>query len=302
MGPACEWRFLRMIGRKVMSTKKSRVAAHLIAGTIGAGLLSAAVLWPVASAQSASNNAIPDFMQNELGWRNRGGTHFHKIPGDPGPGPIVNHPDYVYEHGDVNRVADTSNPILQPWAKRLMDKANAKVMDGGIPFVPTSRCWPAGVPGLHVYPAAVVYLQTPDVVYILNGRNEMRRIYMNVPHSSLLTDSWYGESVGHYENGDTLVIDTIGLDDKGPIDRYRTPHTKQMHVVERHTLTSDGNLDVSFTVDDPGAFTQPWNAHIVYNPMGRDVWNEYVCAEGELDQILPVGVAVPIPSADMADF
>jgi hypothetical protein len=70
-----------------------------------------------------------------------------------------------------------------------------------------------------------------------------------------------GESVGHYETGDTLVVDTIGLDDKGPLDRYRTPHTKQMHVVERFKLARDKkSIEISFTVEDPGAFTMPWKA------------------------------------------
>jgi hypothetical protein len=67
--------------------------------------------------------------------------------------------------------------------------------------------------------------------------------------------------VGHYENGDTLVIDTIGISAKSFVDNYRTPHTDQLHVVERWKLAADGNtVDVSIFVEDPGAFTTPWTA------------------------------------------
>ena len=69
---------------------------------------------------------------------------------------------------------------------------------------------------------------------------QLRRIYLNVPHSSNPQPSWYGESVGHYENGDTLVVDTIGMNDKTYVDNYRTPHTDKLHVVERFTLARDG--------------------------------------------------------------
>ena len=67
---------------------------------------------------------------------------------------------------------------------------------------------------------------------IHSGNEEVRRIHLDVPHSANPKPSWYGESVGHYE-GDTLVVDTIGLNDKTFIDNYRTPHTEKLHVGER---------------------------------------------------------------------
>ena len=83
---------------------------------------------------------------------------------------------------------------------------------------------------------------------------------MNVPHSARVTSSWYGESVGHYE-GDTLVVDTIGLNDKTHVDHFRTPHTDKLHVVERFRMIDNGRtLEVNIHVDDPGAFTTSWNA------------------------------------------
>ena len=98
-------------------------------------------------------------------------------------------------------------------------------------------------------------IQTPkEVVLFLTGR--VRHIWLNVPHSANPKPSWYGESVGHYE-GDTLVVDTIGFNDKTFVDSYRTPHTDKLHVVERFRLIDGGNtLEVAFTVEDPGAFYQ----------------------------------------------
>ena len=162
------------------------------------------------------------------------------------------------------RVADLSNPILQDWLKPSMKKANDEVLAGKVPFRARERCWPVGVPGFDAYSLVepFYFYETPEKIVVINqGGPEIRHIYMNVPHSKNVKPSWYGESVGHYENGDTLVIDTIGQNDKTFTDNYRTPHTDQIHVVERWKLAADAKtVDVSVSVEDPGAFTTPWTA------------------------------------------
>ena len=95
---------------------------------------------------------------------------------------------------------------------------------------------------------------------IFEGDAQVRRVYMDVPHSADPKPSWYGESVGHYERGDTLVIDTIGLNNKTFLDNYRTPHTEKLHVVERWKLLDNQSLELLFTVDDPDTFVKPWTA------------------------------------------
>ncbi len=219
-------------------------------------------------------------------------------------------PGHEYIADYTNRVADTTNPILKPWAKKLMDMNNQRVLAGSIPFYPTSRCWPGGVPGLLLYPGEpVFFIQTPKEVWILDQRDsQVRRIYMNVPHSknSQAIPPMANPSA-ITENGDTLVIDTIGLDDKGQIDRYRTPHTKQLHVVERYQLNNSGkNIEISFTVEDPGAFTMPWKGKVDFE-RGRgargpvDAWEESICADGPRDYFADDKPgAVPIPQADRA--
>jgi len=108
------------------------------------------------------------------------------------------------------------------------------MLPGRIGFTPRSSCMPAGVPGFLTYPVRPVYfLQTPKEVRIIySGDEQVRRVYLGVPHSDNPKSSWYGESIGHYE-GDALVVDTIGTNDKTFLDNYRTPHTQNLHVIER---------------------------------------------------------------------
>ena len=283
---------------------------RLLSGSIGAALLLCTVaVWPALHAQPAAepNSAVPDFSSNKMTWVLMNGTAFFRAPGDMGPGPVMQR-GKEYKHDDVPRIADTSNPILKPWAKKLMDINNERVLAGGIPFYTTSRCWPGGVPGLLLFPGEpVVFAQTPKEVWILYQRDaQVRRVYMNVPHSKNPGYSVYGESVGHYENGDTLVVDTIGLDDKGPIDRFRTPHTKQLHVVERYRLNKDGkSIEISFTVDDPGAFTMPWKGKVDWRagtPPRSDHWEEDICADNGDGYGFDPDQLIPAPHADKPDF
>jgi hypothetical protein len=282
------------------------------AGRRSALLVTATILAcaPAAVSQAAdtakpNSGAIPDFSSNRVMWSLIGGTDYHRIPGDNGPGPIVG--TNKYRPKIVDPVAVTDNPILQPWAKKVMDDANQKVVGGVIGFNSPARCFPGGVPGILLFPGEPMeILQTPKEILLLWKRDaQIRRIYLDVPHSKNPGYSWYGESVGHYENGDTLVVDTIGLDDKGPLDHFRTPHTKQLHVVERFKLKKDGKgFDVLLHVEDPGAFTTGWNAMVSFergNTQRTDHWEEDICAE-EGDGLIPTPDLVPIPRATKRDF
>jgi hypothetical protein len=134
------------------------------------------------------------------------------------------------------------------------------------------------------------------VVMIFSGDHQVRHVYMDVPHSQHPKASWYGESVGHYE-GDTLVIDTIGQNDKTFVDPYRTPHTEKLHVVERWKMADDGKmLEVTFTVEDPDAFYQPWSGLRRFRRV-NEAMAEDVCAENN-EHLFNYG----IPVANKPDF
>jgi hypothetical protein len=151
-----------------------------------------------------------------------------------------------------------SNPILQPWVREELRKVNQRALSAMIMFTPKERCWPIGVPGFLLYPVTPIYfLQTPkEVVMIWEEDHMARHVYLTDKHSPDVKPSWFGESIGHYENGDTLVVDTIGLNTRTFVDSFRTPHTEQLHVVERFRIVDGGKaLEVTAHVDDPGAFT-----------------------------------------------
>jgi hypothetical protein len=119
---------------------------------------------------------------------------------------------------------------------------------------PIARCWPSGVPGailLRLNPLFIAQ-SAKEVTFLYQSDHQVRHIYLDVPHSKTVKPSWYGESVGHYE-GDTLVVDTIGITTKTNVDYYNTPHTDKLHVVERYRVIDGKTLEVSFTVDDAGA-------------------------------------------------
>jgi hypothetical protein len=270
-------------------------------------LSAAAILMPASAAQ---DEKIPNFAPDSTtGWLKPPGDEF--IQPDSGPGPVKADPAAPYHTNalfaqETPKIADLSNPILQPWVKEQMRKENEAVLAGKVGFTARSRCWPHGVPGFLLYPVhPIIMIQTPKEVLMSWGQDfQLRRIYLNQPHSTNPKPSWYGESVGHYENGDTLVVDTIGLNDKTYVDNYRTPHTTALHAVERFRLTDGGQgLEVIARVDDPGAFTMPWTAvqryRIDHRPSEVPL-HEMVCAENNTDHFNQ-GL-VPMPQAEKPDF
>ena len=128
-------------------------------------------------------------------------------------------------------------------------------------------------------PEPVSFFLAPKEVRILrDADSQVRRVYLNVPHSSNPKPSWYGESVGHYE-GDTLVVDTIGLSTKTFVDNYRTPHTDKLHVIERWRMVNDRQaMEVTFTVEDPDSFNEPWSGTRRYRRVQQQ-FIEDICAE-----------------------
>lgn len=221
-------------------------------------------------------SAIPDFApDSHASWYPDRPDGDNFLPPESGPGPILQVKDipYVPNNGrdfasskPTYRIADLSNPILQPWVRDIMKKDSDAVRAGAkIPFMARERCYPGGVPEFEIFRRVaspmVFFVQTPkEVLIIWRGDSQYRHIYLDVPHSANSRPSWYGESIGHYE-GNTLVVDTIGLNTKTYVDNYRTPHTEKLHVVERFHLINDGKkMQVDIHVEDPGAFTMPWNA------------------------------------------
>jgi len=278
-----------------------------------------------AMAQATPPNFAPD--------RNIGWYAYNRLFISPpsGAGPVRQDPSRPYVTNDefrvtgrqpTERVADLDNPILQPWAKEVVRKRNELILSGKSAPSPTASCWPKGVTAFLLSPMtqAMYFIQGPkEVVMILTSFNDVRHIHLADKHSANVKISWYGESIGHYE-GDALVVDTIGLDDRTRIDGFGTPHTTQLHIIERFHLIEDGKvLEANIHVEDPGAFTMPWDAiqrFRQYEAAVRQVPIERLAQlanapEGPLTEMncadnpnsfLPSVPALPIPQALTPDF
>jgi hypothetical protein len=270
-----------------------------------AGAVAALMVAALPTAARAQQPAVPDFSSNLAGWvgLNGGGPFYEPVPGRVPP--VVSDPAHPFiPNGAAKqptfRIADLSNPNLKPWVKERMRKDIDELLAGmKSAFTPQSSCVPAGVPFFMGYggPDPFVFLQTAKQVWIAwREDNQTRRIYMDAPHSANVKPSWYGESVGHYE-GDTLVVDTIGLNDKTVVDVYRTPHSEKLHVVERWRLIEGGKmLQAIFTVEDPDAFYEPWSGMRRYRRVTQEPY-EKICAENNTNLF-----DYHIPMAEKPDF
>ena len=239
------------------------------AGSVLAGLVS---LVGSSGISALAQGAPPNFATNpSVGWYAYNRLF---IPPASGAGPVVQDPTRPYVTNDdfrvtgkqpTERVADLNNPILQPWVRDVLRKRKELVLSGKLIPSPSASCWPKGVTAFMLSPMTqpMFIVQGPkEVVLILSSFNDVRHIYLADKHSENLKPSWYGESIGHYE-GDSLVVDTIGVNDRTWLDGFGTPHTKDLHVVERLHLIEDGKVLEGRThvhVEDPGAFTMPWDA------------------------------------------
>jgi hypothetical protein len=261
------------------------LAAGLLTAMVGGG----AVLWLAPPAAGAD---VPDFTgDRSTAWIPDRPTGDDFLPPPSGPGPVMSVKERPYVPNGIGqqptyRIADLTNPILKPWVVQRMKQANDDVFAGKVPYITREHCWPAGVPGYTVYTRVqpIHFIQTPKQVVIYNELNaQVRRIQLNVPHSANPKPTWYGESVGRYE-GDELVVDTIGLNDKTFVDNYRTPHTEQIHVVERFKMIEGGRtLQALVTVTDPGAFNMPWSAIQRWRRLTDRPMVENLCAENNVD-------------------
>ncbi len=161
-------------------------------------------------------------------------------------------------NGDIERdggLKPGELPLL-PWARELRDKRLSK-------DEPYTACLPMSVPRVNPYPwkFAMSYTSTGlSHIYVRHETGDAgahRVVYMDGrKHPDDLIPSWWGHSIGRWE-GDSLVIDTVGYNDKFWFDSRGTPHTEQLHTVEKWTRLNYGRIQNDFTLDDPGAFSKP---------------------------------------------
>jgi hypothetical protein len=160
---------------------------------------------------------------------------------------------------------------------------NVKADEAGTPVAdaPTA-CLPHGIPRLLASPYPIQIVTIPgQITWVHEVNRNQRFIYLNESHPANLPKTYLGHSVGHWE-GDTLVIDTIAMNDKTRIDEEGITHSDQLHVVERiRKVQLDGKtqLENLITIADPVMFTKPWTTKRLYVSRPDVRLMEYVCEE-----------------------
>ena len=196
----------------------------------------------------------------------------------------------------ILRTIDGRMPPLQPWAAELLEQRLKDGESGRVFVTPLSQCLPSGVPAMMFYPGLPIQiLETPGQVTMLNEQlTNYRAIYLGARHDEDPDPSFFGDSIGHWE-GDTLVVDTIGLTTRTTLDQPGMPHSDRLHVIERYRRTGQRRLELKVTIDDPKVFTAPWTAitHFAMTPDDRRI-EEYICENNRnLESSGRIGVQAP---------
>ena len=285
-------------------------------------------------ALSDNSTAIPDFG----GTWGRNAFNFEAPPSGPGPirnlrrvGKDASTP--TTGGGDpIPLVGDYTNPILKPHAAEVVKRMGESSASGHDILDPSNQCAAYSPPYVLTMQQRVTVLQTKNEVTLVYGQDDqVRHIRLNESHPAHPAPSPMGHSVGHYE-GDALVVDTVGIE-LGPytmVDRFGTPQSQAMHVIERYRLIDDeearaaqerheqtagrlggkaGNtsfvpgykkgLQIQVTIDDPNSYTAQWSGNVTYRRT-QESFEERICAENA-SQGHHEGIEHP-PIADRPDF
>jgi hypothetical protein len=179
-----------------------------------------------------------------------------------------------------DRPAGREGAPYQPWAaQKVLEAFNRRGIDD-----PTSQCLPAGLPRtvmLGLFPQQIV--QTPtQIIMLYEYMNVFRVIPLNAKHPEDLIPSYLGNSVGRWE-GDTLVVDVIGFNDKTWLAGTGTFHTDALHITERFTRINKDQINYEATMEDPNVLTKPWKLTSTLMLREGTRLEEYVCAENNID-------------------
>jgi hypothetical protein len=313
-----------------MNPRPEFLLALALAGAVAAPALGQATAPAVGSPDSGAQSgaSIPDFS----GFWLHPGLGFG--PPLSGPGPVRNKTRLPSGASDFTKlVGDYTNPILKPQAAEAVKKFGEISLSGRVVPDPDNMCLQNPVPYIF-WNFFLQLLQQPDKVTLVYAHdNDFRVVQLNQPHPATVVPTLHGDSVGRYE-GDTLIVDTVGVK-LGPyraVDRFGTPYTQALHVVERYRLIDyeatkaalalqekewpragavvDPNhrgkgLQLEFTVEDAGVFTMPWSATITYGRNATQAWEERVCAENvqhDYQNNYFSDKDAHLPTADKPDF
>jgi hypothetical protein len=173
-------------------------------------------------------------------------------------------------------------PPLQPWAAAKFKTVKPGYGPHAVPDSedPILDCLAPGVPRIMLIPFPMQIVQTPgEVIMLFEYDHYSRHIFLDRQvHQKDVDSSWMGDSIGRWDR-DTLIVDTIGMNDKTWLDQVGHPHSDALHVIERIRRVDRDTLQDDVTIDDPHAYTKPWTGQQVFKL--RPAWHliEYVCED-----------------------
>jgi len=198
------------------------------------------------------------------------GPRPHTVDGKPDLSGVWNPGVTFFQMGEVP---------LQSWAEALYKERRATLSKDD----PEGHCLPAGVPRISPFPYKIV--QTPTLIVYLDEGNvhSYRQFFLDGrAHSEDAGPTWMGDSIAHWD-GDTLVVDTIGFNDKTWLNGQGLPHSDALHVIERYRRPDLGHLEIEITMEDPKAFTRPYTFKRTHTLMTNWEIHEYICNEFNVD-------------------
>jgi hypothetical protein len=256
------------------------IAAAILAATLPVVALSAqGAKPPVKSAVPRSSDGKPDLTGVWQGGSTQRGS-WDDANGGVGVGGSGRNPSAPVTLSSNDRPAGREPAPYQPWAaQKVLEAFNRRGIDD-----PTGKCLPAGIPRaimLGLFPQQ--FIQTPtQIVMLYEYFNVFRVIPLNAKHPDDLIPGYMGNSVGRWE-GDTLVVDTIGFNDKTWLAGTGTFHTDALHTVERFTRVDKDQINYEVTMEDPNVFTKPWKLTSTLMLREGTRVQEMVCAENNID-------------------
>jgi len=182
---------------------------------------------------------------------------------------------------------EAAEPPMTPWGEarykeaRPSHGARAVALEASNDPV-FNGCHPPGVPRayLHPFPVQIVNVAGRGVLILYEYDHLVRHVYTDGRgHETATGPTWMGDSIGRWE-GDTLVVDTVGFNDRTWIDRRGLPHSEDLHVVERFRRVDRNTLQIDVTVEDPQAYIRPWSVQLRYT-LRPPAWRilELVCED-----------------------
>ena len=176
---------------------------------------------------------------------------------------------------------DTPPPPLQPWAADVLRQR----VESGSKDYPGGYCLPANASSItRAFPYK--FVQTPRLIVVIHESDTpgLRQIFLDGRgHPADWNPTWQGHSIGHWD-GDTLVVDTIGFNDKAWLSLSGIPHSEKLRVIERIRRLDYGHIEVEITMEDSGAFTAPWVRTFTATlaPPEEEIL-EFICNENNTD-------------------